>query len=88
MSLPQKETFVIYNLYKSVNNSVTPGARRAGNDRRYTRHGQGATPGKLGVIAGAQGTNNERFLEKDLAKGHRDELTPHQKERDSEIVLV
>ena len=40
------------------------------------------------MIAHAQGTNKERLLAKDLAEGHRDELTPYQKERDSEIVQV
>ena len=40
----------------------------------------------MGVITSAQGTDKERLLEKDLAKGHRDELTPYQKERDLETV--
>ena len=40
------------------------------------------------MIASAQGTNKEQLLAKDLAEGHRDELTPHQKERDSETVHV
>ena len=40
------------------------------------------------MIAGAQGTDKERFLEKDLTEGDRDKLTPHQKERDSKIVQV
>ena len=41
---------------------------------------------KLGVIAGTQGTNKEWLLAKDLAEGLRDEPTPHQKDRDSDIV--
>ena len=40
------------------------------------------------MIASAQGTDKERLLANDLAEGHRDELTPHQKERDFEIVQV
>ena len=40
------------------------------------------------MIAGAQGMDKRRLLAKDLAKGHKDELTPHQKVRDSEIVQV
>ena len=43
---------------------------------------------KLGVIIGTQGMDNERLLAKDLAEGHRDELIPHQKERDSETMKV
>ena len=43
---------------------------------------------ELGVIASAQSTYKERLLAKDLAEGHRDELTPHQKERDSETMQV
>ena len=45
-------------------------------------------PEELGVIVGAQGTDKERLLAKDLAEGHMDELTPHQKERESETVQV
>ena len=37
-----------------VGGPVTPGARRAGSDRRCTRHKQGATPGKR-LGGGAQG---------------------------------
>ena len=40
------------------------------------------------MIAYAQGTDKEQLLAKDLAEGHRDELIPHKKERDSKIVLV
>ena len=40
------------------------------------------------MIAGAQGTDKERLLAKELVEGHRDELTPHQKEKNSEIVQV
>ena len=43
---------------------------------------------ELGVITRAQSTDKEQFLAKDLTDGHKDELTPHQKERDSEIVQV
>ena len=53
---------------------VTSRARRVGSDRQCTRHGQG--PEELGVIAGVQGTDKKRLLAKDLAEGHRDELTP------------
>ena len=45
-------------------------------------------PKELGVIAGAQGTDKERLLAKDLAERHRDELTPHQKERYSKTMQV
>ena len=45
-------------------------------------------PEELGVIASAQGTDKERLLAKDLTEGHIDELIPHKKERDSEIVHV
>ena len=67
---------------------VTPRARRARSDRRCTRHGQGTTLRKLGVIASSQCTDKEQLLAKDLAEGHRDELIPHYKERDSETVQV
>ena len=40
------------------------------------------------MIADTQGMEKERLLAKDLAEGHMDELTPHQKERDSETVQV
>ena len=40
------------------------------------------------MIIGAQGTDKEWLLAKDLAERHRDELIPHQKERDSETVQV
>ena len=43
---------------------------------------------ELKLIVSAQGTDKERLLTKDLADGHRNELTPHQKERDSETVEV
>ena len=42
----------------------------------------------MGVISGAQGTDKEQLLTKNLAKGHKDELTPHQKERDFETMQV
>ena len=41
-------------------------------------------PEELGMIASAQGTDKERLLAKDLVEGHRNELTPHQQEKDSE----
>ena len=53
---------------------VTPATIRAKSDRRYTRHEQGAAPGKR--------------LAKHLVEGHRDELTPHQRERDSKTMQV
>ena len=40
------------------------------------------------MIAGVQGMDKERLLAKDLAEGHKDELTPHQKENDSETIQV
>ena len=40
------------------------------------------------MIVGAQGTDKEKLLAKDLAEGHKDELTPYQKERDSETAQV
>ena len=45
-------------------------------------------PAELGVIAGAQGMDKEQLLVKDLAEGHKNELTPYQKERDYETVQV
>ena len=41
---------------------------------------------RAGSDLDAQGTDKERLLAKDLAEGHRDELTPHQKEKDSETM--
>ena len=40
------------------------------------------------MIAGAPGTDKEQLLAKDSVEGHKDELTPHQKERDSETVQL